>query len=68
MDINADPSRGRSPLTLAIDIGGTKLKAGLLDRYGAMVAGPNRVETPPKPDPSKGCRCTGRFGDAAWCF
>jgi polyphosphate glucokinase len=51
MDINADPPRGRSLLTLAIDIGGTKLKAGLLDEDGTMVAGPNRVDTPPHPTP-----------------
>ncbi len=34
------------PLTLAIDIGGTRLKAGLLDASGTVVAGPNRVDTP----------------------
>ncbi|HVZ10706.1 ROK family protein [Rhodopila sp.] len=32
--------------TLAIDIGGTRLKAGLLDPGGDMVVGPNRVDTP----------------------
>jgi polyphosphate glucokinase len=53
MDVNTGSSRGRSPLTLAIDIGGTKLKVGLLDRQGAMVAGPNRVETPADPTPTK---------------
>jgi polyphosphate glucokinase len=51
MDISADPSRERPPLTLAIDIGGTKLKAGLLDHHGTMVAGPSRIETPPHPTP-----------------
>jgi polyphosphate glucokinase len=51
MDIDADQSRERGPLTLAIDVGGTKLKAGLLDEHGRMVAGPNRIETPPKPIP-----------------
>ncbi|HBK06489.1 MAG TPA: chromosome partitioning protein ParA [Acetobacteraceae bacterium] len=51
MDINPDPPRKAGPLTLAIDIGGTRLKAGLLDQYGAMVAGPNRVDTPPNPVP-----------------
>ena len=35
------------PRTLAIDIGGTGLKAGVLDEAGTMVAGPNRVEHPP---------------------
>ena len=34
------------PLTLAIDIGGSHLKAGVLDAAGTMVAGPARVETP----------------------
>lgn len=35
-----------SPLTLAIDIGGTRLKAGVLDPSGVVVAGPGRVDTP----------------------
>ena len=43
--------RKRGKLTLAIDIGGTRLKAGLLDQNGEMVAGPNRVNTPPHPVP-----------------
>jgi polyphosphate glucokinase len=51
MDINPDPPRKRGSLTLAIDIGGTRLKAGLLDAKGAMVAGPSRVNTPPRPAP-----------------
>jgi polyphosphate glucokinase len=51
MDINPDPPRKAGQITLAIDIGGTRLKAGLLDQQGAMVAGPNRVDTPPHPDP-----------------
>ena len=32
--------------TLAIDIGGSHLKAGVLDHHGAVVAGPARVVTP----------------------
>jgi polyphosphate glucokinase len=51
MDIHAEPRNERGTLTLAIDIGGSKLKAGLLDRDGALVAGPSRVETPPNPGP-----------------
>lgn len=51
MDINP-PKPGKSgKLTLAIDIGGSRLKAGLLDQNGEMVAGPNRVDTPPRPIP-----------------
>lgn len=41
------------PRTLAIDIGGTHLKAGILDADGVMVDGPSRVDTPRPagPDP-----------------
>jgi polyphosphate glucokinase len=51
MDINPDSSPERRKLTLAIDVGGTRLKAGLLDHNGELVAGPNRVNTPPSPVP-----------------
>lgn len=34
------------PLTLAIDVGGTNLKAGILGPEGNMLAGPSRVATP----------------------
>jgi polyphosphate glucokinase len=51
MDTNPDPLGKRGKLTLAIDVGGTRLKAGLLDQNGNMVAGPNRVNTPPQPVP-----------------
>lgn len=51
MDINSDPANHRGTLTLAIDVGGTRLKAGLLDQNGDMVAGPNRVDTPSRPIP-----------------
>jgi polyphosphate glucokinase len=34
------------PMTLAIDVGGTNLKVGILDPGGTMVAGPNHVPTP----------------------
>jgi polyphosphate glucokinase len=51
MDVSPDPPRHRGPLTLAIDVGGTRLKAGLLDQDGTMVAGPNRINTPLHPAP-----------------
>jgi polyphosphate glucokinase len=51
MDINPDPARHYKKLTLAIDVGGTRLKVGLLDANGDMVGGPNRVNTPSKPLP-----------------
>jgi polyphosphate glucokinase len=41
----AEP-KPRSPITLAIDIGGTGLKAGLLDADGQVVGAPARIETP----------------------
>jgi polyphosphate glucokinase len=34
------------PLTLAIDIGGTRLKASVLAASGTMVVQPNRIDTP----------------------
>ena len=51
MDVNAEPPQSVRPLTLAIDIGGTRLKAGILDATGRMVAGPSRVDTPAQPAP-----------------
>ena len=39
-------------LTLAIDIGGTRLKAGVLDHAGSFVVGPERVNTPSPADPA----------------
>lgn len=51
MDTNSNPNHKRGKLTLAIDVGGTRLKAGLLDQNGTMVAGPNRIDTPVHPAP-----------------
>ncbi len=42
-----------APRTLAIDIGGTRLKAGVLDVDGVMVAGPERVDTPHPSGPAE---------------
>ena len=41
----ATPAKPEKPLTLAIDIGGTGLKASVLDRAGALVADRVRVDT-----------------------
>jgi len=41
-----DSSRARQPLTLAIDIGGTRLKASVLRVNGEMTEPPRRVDTP----------------------
>ena len=43
-------TEAQGPLTLAFDIGGSHLKAGVLSPAGAMIAGPVRVTTP---DPAK---------------
>jgi polyphosphate glucokinase len=40
------PSRGRGPHTLAIDIGGTALKASVLNRDGRMIVDRVRLPTP----------------------
>ena len=37
------------PRTLAIDIGGSGIKAALLDNHGNMIGDRQRVPTPPKP-------------------
>ncbi len=39
-------TNGKGPLTLAIDVGGTHLKGGVLDAAGTFVAGPVRTDTP----------------------
>jgi polyphosphate glucokinase len=36
----------QDPLTLAFDIGGSHLKAGILSPKGKVLAGPNQVVTP----------------------
>jgi polyphosphate glucokinase len=51
MDSSDDRLSAAAPLTLAIDIGGSHLKAGVLDPTGQMVEGPVRVETPKPADP-----------------
>ena len=46
MDSETNPRGAARPRTLAIDIGGTRLKAAILDPQGKMIAGPLRVDTP----------------------
>jgi polyphosphate glucokinase len=45
-DTAGAPVRSSGAITLAIDIGGTRLKAGLLDEKGALAGSPVRVDTP----------------------
>lgn len=44
-------SKAKPPITLAIDIGGSGLKAMLIDALGKPVSERQRVETPPIPTP-----------------
>ncbi len=46
MDQITTPERPAGPLTLAIDVGGTRLKAGVLATTGHMISGPQRIDTP----------------------
>jgi len=46
-----DASHPSGPLTLAIDIGGTRLKASVLTAAGRMIEQPNRVDTPKPASP-----------------
>ncbi len=47
-----DVSQRPSPCTLAVDIGGSRIKAGLLDAAGGMVSESVRVDTPNPSGPS----------------
>ncbi len=52
VSVNRVPAPDRpAPRTLAIDIGGTRLKAGVLDLNGTMVGGPDRIDTPKPSSP-----------------
>lgn len=51
MSRSKDESEG--PLTLAFDIGGSHLKAGILSPEGKMLKGPSRVVTPHPTDPQE---------------
>lgn len=53
MDFSLD--RGPSPFTLGIDIGGSHLKAGVLDAAGAELGERRRVETPEPASPAAVC-------------
>src|SRR3954451_4003212 len=50
MDVVAASATGEQaaeePRTLAVDIGGTRLKAGILDKAGRLAGEPVRVDTP----------------------
>jgi polyphosphate glucokinase len=52
MDLHPDPARPLGPLTLAIDIGGTRLKAAVLDAAGQIIGEPHRTNTPPNATPA----------------
>ena len=46
MDQTKRPERPAGPLTLAIDVGGTRLKAGILDATGHHDRRTGRIDTP----------------------
>ena len=46
------PDTPQGPITLAIDIGGTRLKCGLLDRVGGMIGDRVRTDTPTPAPPA----------------
>ena len=46
------PAGAGAPFTLAVDIGGTRIKASVLDRSGKMVAPRVEVNTPAAPKPA----------------
>ena len=46
MDVATPDDRPSGPATLAIDIGGTRLKAGIMATTGTFIAVPVRVDTP----------------------
>jgi polyphosphate glucokinase len=52
MDPLLTPGNTARPVTLAVDIGGSHLKALLLDPSGKVIDGPVRVDTPDKATPS----------------
>ena len=47
------PTGAGAPFTLAVDIGGTRIKASVLDRAGKMVAPRVEVNTPAAPKPAE---------------
>jgi polyphosphate glucokinase len=47
----------QEPLTLSIDIGGSHLKAGLLDATGTLIGERRRAETPTAPGPTVVIEC-----------
>jgi polyphosphate glucokinase len=51
LKLDTIPTELSGPLTLAIDIGGTGLKASVLDHTGRMVVPRARVKTPDRNDP-----------------
>lgn len=53
--------RGEGPFTLAIDVGGTRLKASVLDSTGCMVAPRARTNTPSPSSPRKVVRALVRL-------
>lgn len=60
---SANGKSGKGPITLAIDIGGSGLKAMLLSPEGAPLSERERVATPPVPDTTSVMKCLDELRD-----
>src|SRR5260370_38756961 len=47
------PATAKPPITLAVDIGGTGIKAAALDQHGKMVSERQKIKTPRNATPKK---------------
>ena len=51
--VKIKPAAAKSPITLAVDIGGTGIKAAALDQNGKMVSEREKIKTPKNATPKK---------------
>ena len=51
--VKIKPAAAKSPITLAVDIGGTGIKAAALDQNGKMVSERQKIKTPKNATPKK---------------
>ena len=61
-------NKHEGPLTLAFDIGGSHLKAGVLSSSGTMLNGPNRVVTPHPTIPQEVVEALVKLADALGAY
>ena len=63
-----ESGKGAGPFTLAVDIGGTGIKAEKLDERGAPVTERQRIPTPKNPTPKKVLKIIEQLAQAAGTF